>query len=658
MDVACWCLRGHRAPQGAPVGPPPPLSRECVFVQPKRIPSDAYLPALLEREENGNNRNSRTSPSYGFSSDSHRQPPYSLRLQQERRLQRDQQSLNGHRRRARPVASPFIRPVRHLPPSKQYLPFIRDVRGYYRPPPVLPARGQPFRFAHTAVREAVRPPLATSTPRHARARLGDRSENVPRIERLYPPESRVFHRPPVPPNLRRKTKRNAKNRESSRLARPSKLPTPPRVVRDDGSSDFSVVSPMPSLDVSYTAYLTPEVLTPAVVVHHPSTFEGKLSHPQRKPRPRTDDYWVDEFGEAFVQHNPLYSPDDDDLPELTLSTYPSTSPPTPPFIHASNVFQRLQTVRRRLEQSDSSKSIFDKQLYLPLPTSPAQDSPIPDSLVDSDYGTPDHFSDDSKLSPRPNTASVGTQTPDYPRFEYLIPQRDTNKSSGDSSTGSSPSRSPVVPRSSKHRMRSHKSSRRRRQRKIQQPITPLSPIAENNGINGLNGLSTPAIISTITTAITSSSREIIQSLPFSVENVVSPSSSSVSLPSTSSFAAKQVTVSTHDPRCPLVSSSSLSYDVYSAPAGPSSRPHGTAAVASVRQKILATPISRPHHGRNGARPHRKRLRRKRKSSALSREFLFVRMFDIKEDARFVYIILVLIQMFLRFEQVGVSTVVM
>ena len=203
-------------------------------------------------------------------------------------------------------------------------------------------------------------PLATSTPRHARA-LPRFSGHVPQSTtpgqfispwptRHAPAHSSRLSRPPLPPVTergasRRRQRRSSRLRDHSRLPRNAAKPQS-RLLRDDTYSDLSVVSPMPTLDVSYTAYLTPDVLTPTLI---------QLQPPTTTPfQPRADDYWFDEYGEPFVQHNPLYSPcEDDGLPELTLSTYASTSPPTPPMIHAKSVFERLESVRRHLEKSSS-----------------------------------------------------------------------------------------------------------------------------------------------------------------------------------------------------------------------------------------------------------------------------------------------------------------
>ncbi|KAF2368024.1 hypothetical protein FHG87_001224, partial [Trinorchestia longiramus] len=490
-------------------------------------------------------------------------------------------------------------------------------------------------------------PLATSTPRHARA-LPRFNQQVP--VQPYVPQSAVPWsirtslgagarpvKPPLPPVAdrglpRRRHRRLARSRDGQKTRISSKASSASRFPRDDTFSDISVVSPMPSLDVSYTAYLTPDVLTPSIIPVQPS----------RLTRPRFDEFLYDEYGEPFVQHNPIYSPSEE-LPELTLSTLASGSPPTPPYIHATNVFERLERVRRHLERSSHvPKAAQEKE-----PAQPA--FPLSqESQVDSDYETPDHFSDESKFSPRRDVASVGTQTPDYSTVQHLFsPEDEIPQSSDESTASSSPSRSPVVVRP-KQRFRSHKSSihRKRRQRKIHHVTTPLSPIAENNGLNGFNGISTPVIISTITSAITASSREFQPS--YIVRSI--DDARKHQLPYSHSGLSSSRSYGTLSPDESLPPARELPYVSYGATKTYAGLPRVQHPLQS-RSRGISYPVAR-QHVRHGVtfRPHRKRLRRKRRGLALSREFLYVRMFDIQEDARFVYIILVLIQMFLRFEQ--------
>lgn len=657
VDAACWCLRGSRAQSRDPEGfiqhsgPPPYPEHECIFVQPKRIPSDAYLPALSIQDDVSNRprRPSKLSSNYGFT-DEYKPLPSSLLQQQQRQqllqIQQEQNPLS-HLQQARyhhyyqQPQQQQLHPRRRPPRSSR----LHSSSGHG----VVAQRSSSTtgRGGGGASSRGKEPPLATSTPRHARAlaRFSQQVALQPQLD-IYAtnpwpikdecPSAR-FSKPPLPPVAergapRRRPKRLVKSRELDRPPKNSSkvVTSTPRLVREDTSSDISVVSPMPSLDVSYTAYLTPDVLTPTHLQLHPFQYGHH--------KPRSDNYWFDEYGEPFVEHNPVYSPSEPvDLPELTLSTFGSTSPPTPPFVHASNVFKRLESVRRHLQRTAPNQ----KPSYLPvIPT-------IQDTLVDSDYETPDHFSDESKFSPCRETTSVGTQTPDYPSIQYLYSQEELRKSSGDSSTGSSPSRSPIVHRPTKHRSRSHKSGhRKRRHKKVHQVMTPLSPIAENNGLNGYNGISTPSIISTITTAITTSSREIFPSVSLDDSlSILSPYSSDTQ-------SIRQARVAAADNTLPIITQdtqfvtngairqySEIARSVY----------------ASQRSRGISYPAAR-QLGRNGLaiRPHRKRLRRKRRAITLSREFLYVRMFDIKEDARFVYIILVLIQMFIRFEQVNIE----
>ena len=659
MDTACWCLRGSRAPFRDPEGfiqhsgPPPQSEHECIFIQPRRIPSDAYLPALSVQDDDSYRpqRPSRRSSNYGFT-DENKPLPSSLVQQQQRKqlLQTQEQKLQ-----ATPQV-PFSWYYYQQPQQKVSHPRRRARSSR------LHSAGHGSRSTGSTSRDGVgsstkEMPLATSTPRHTRA-LPRFSQHVPPHQQLHAaptspwpvriavPSARLS-KPPLPPVAergvsRRRPRRLVRPRDHFRPHRSSaKLATSSsRVVQEDPYSDISVVSPMPSLDVSYTAYLTPDVLTPTLL-HLQPTATGQA-------QPRVDNYWFDEYGEPFVEHNPVYSPSECiDLPELTLSSFPSTSPPTPPFVHATNVFKRLDSVRRHLEKTSSftPRILPVKPTYLPVipPTSH-------DSLIDSDYETPDHFSDESKFSPRRETANVGTQTPDYQFIQYLYSQEELRRSSGESSAGSSPSGSPpILHRPPKPRSRSHKSSsqRKRRHKKAHPVITPLSPIAENNGFNGFNsltGISTPSIISTITTAITTSSSELfpfIRPLLLDEEHLLSPYSSSPP-----SIRYGRITA-TEEPLPNLTQDSRFVTNGAIRHYSQSSR-----QLSSQRSRGITYSATR-HTGRNGVgfRPHRKRFRRKRRSIALSREFLYVRMFDIKEDARFVYIILVLIQMFLRFEQV-------
>lgn len=660
MDAACWCLRGSRGPGRDPggfikhTGPPPHPDHICVFVQPKRIPSDAYLPALSASDDaSPRPRRDSKSSSHGFT-DEPKPLPSSLQLQFQRQYHQQQEILQRRQFQQNiseenvdhflPPPQPPRRRVRSHRSALQHGSGPSQRRGYAAGPPSALGAGGITSGPKTG-REL---PLATSTPRHARA--------LPRFNQYVPvpptvPQAAVpwsvrtsmgavtrFSKPPLPPVAdrglpRRRHKRLTRSRDGhkSRFSSKVSLP-PPRLPRDDTFSDISVVSPMPSLDVSYTAYLTPEVLTPSIIP----------VQPYRLSKPRFEEFFFDEYGEPFVQHNPIYSPNEE-LPELTISTLASGSPPTPPYVHAANVFQRLDRVRRHLERSPPiPKALQDKSPLL-LPLFPLSQDSL--SQVDSDYETPENFSDESKFSPRREVITVGTQTPEFPNLPYLGSPDDIPKSSDESSASSSPSRSPLAARHGKHRSRAHKSSshRKRRQRKLQQLATPLSPIAENNG---LNGISTPAIISTITTAITASSRDFHPSyLVGNLDNARTYQS-----PYVPPFVARQSSyniVSSPDELLPY--EQDLPYGATKPYGG---LPHAQ-DVTSTRSKRISYPVAR-QHGKHAVtfRPHRKRCRRKRRGLALSREFLYVRMFDVKEDARFVYLILVLIEMFLRFEQVN------
>ena len=126
--------------------------------------------------------------------------------------------------------------------------------------------------------------------------------------------------------------------------------------RDDTFSDLSIVSPMPSLDVSYTAYLTPEVLTPSMLA------------PLAVPPSLHDWVWTepiyDEVDEGGIHHNPLYwlFAGHEELPELTLSHYHDPRPPSPLF-----------SLR---EEERAFNLLYEEMLARPPPLPPRSDSPF------------------------------------------------------------------------------------------------------------------------------------------------------------------------------------------------------------------------------------------------------------------------------------------
>ncbi|XP_042867861.1 extensin-like isoform X3 [Penaeus japonicus] len=182
------------------------------------------------------------------------------------------------------------------------------------------------------------PPLATSTPRHGRTprpspspslqEKGTRVLQSPARVRTSPPKGYVSSsrgskaasplrgRVPAAVTDRGAPRRRPRRSQGRRAPRsrnshdantssqsvchstkpPVTFPLPLPLPRDDTVSDISIVSPMPALDVSYTAYLTPDVLTPTAIPPSPPTSRA----------PSAREIWDFDDEEAYVQHNPLY----------------------------------------------------------------------------------------------------------------------------------------------------------------------------------------------------------------------------------------------------------------------------------------------------------------------------------------------------------------
>lgn len=234
-------------------------------------------------------------------------------------------------------------------------------------------------------------PLATSTPRHTRSprshlptrphsrfspEKGARSPSIqqpregasrrqpaPRVGVRSPSRKNGSSPSRVPPatvtgrgtSSRRRARRPPQERREFLLAAPPQsLPShstkPPffraSIQREDTFSDVSLVSPMPSLDVSYTAFLTPDVLTPSFLTPPPPPppIRSAPSSLRLAWDPIYDE--VDE-DDGLIHHNPLYwlfaTTAEEDLPELTLSSYKDDRTPSPLafFLEEERAFNRI-----------------------------------------------------------------------------------------------------------------------------------------------------------------------------------------------------------------------------------------------------------------------------------------------------------------------------
>ena len=609
-------------------GPPPILSHECIYIQPRKVPSDAYLPAILE------DKSSQSQP---------RRP-----------LSSDRASENGFHDVHRPLPV-SLRPSPQLP--------LKTPRAVVRQPTCVhtstpspsqvfakeKANVQPPRKGHKFKKDF---PIATSSPRHHRAwfKFSSPPKTVSGVQpqiahspissspkkHFLPPvfERELFHHssPIAVSKLKGRRKTQDASGSSYNFYKKS---------WDETSTDFSVVSPMPSLDASYTAYLTPDVLTPSVLRVKPAHQYQAIS----------DNIWLDEYDEPFVEHNPVYSPvDSTETKNNDIFSF-SRSPSTPPYIYAKNILCRLENARH----------IIDNPLFSILEMEPditKSKHKIRTTCIDDlDYITSDDISDESRLfSPVRDTTSIGTQTPDYPTFQYYYPQLDES----DSSNTSTHSLSPVIKRPAKLKSRSSQSLRKKRRKKHERILTPLSPIAENN--NNGNGLDLRVSLQSVKSTTYNSETYLndLSRMPVAPVEYNPVYSSSASIREMIEPAMRHI-----DPFYESLPEydDNVDFSIHSINHMCSEVPqlYPTASLStrrSLRRNEFEDNVNHYYSQMIDLSPC-KRFRRNEFEELSSRSigfpterFLYARTFNIKEDARYVYIVLALIQALLHFEQVG------
>ena len=599
--MACWCLRGSRASRRGPNGPPkssgPPVTSKEL-----RVTAEGTVVTSVESPE-------RHQPS------------------QLSKLRGDTKRHYGSTDVSQ--ASPFI--VRYPP----------KLPGRARRVLIYGSRSSPT----SSGARSKEPPLATSTPRHVRSPRTYLGSPVFEGPTCSPQEMEAWaaarkqielrERSSIrssPRNIyssvtdggtpKRKSRRSQIRRESRRASLVSSqrsvhstktVITTSAIPRDETYSDISVVSPMPSLDVSYTAYLTPDMLTPTVLT----------------PLPK-------------IPHRPLPP-----LPPSSLTTQPSQSLPRPLPLKPKPAVHHRQIIAKRKEtppMKSISKPItpFHPKPPPRLPRPPPHLlAPMPSSLgsakpawtEDTLEGDIEDEQDDDEafvqhnplywllrenvpedIESEPELATESKPEPETsfePEPESVITTREEFGSVTFSLLGQSQHKlkslsfkTKLIPSTLPPRYRPHKthfkklphsatfrphSAKARRAQALAHPRHVLSPITEVNGSPGPNG------------------------------QQISPGPSKTSKKS------------------PIVTSPKETF----------------ATIEISKPQILiakSTKVQIRHH--STFRTHRKRARRRPLSSAPLCGFVHVRFFYFKEDARYVVIVMTLIQMLLNFEQVS------
>lgn len=294
--MACWCFRGSRDLNGDPRGPSRPSGPPTAPIELSGVAGEHLV--LRQPLRAGYGHFSRT-----YEGQPSRETPR-------------YPTWHGHE------SQPQFKLV--FPP----------LSGSSRGTPSSGMRTPPYGIGRT--KEP--PPLATSTPRHDRTprpspspslqERGTRTLQSPARVRTSPPKGYISSsrgskaasplrgRVPMAVTDRGAPRRRPRRSQGRRAPRsrnshdantssqsvchstkpPVTFPRPIPLPRDDTVSDISIVSPMPALDVSYTAYLTPDVLTPTAIPPSPPTSRA----------PSAREIWDFDDEEAYVQHNPLY----------------------------------------------------------------------------------------------------------------------------------------------------------------------------------------------------------------------------------------------------------------------------------------------------------------------------------------------------------------
>lgn len=326
--MACWCFRGSRdlredpSSPSSPPGPPTPptsegsgsLGEHSVTRQPqghgRQRPPAVHLhlhsPKYSTWHGYASHQQFRlvSPPAGGDVSSGGRTPPF---------------EGGARTKEPPPLATSTPRRARSPQPSPRHSPFTYpEGGGFLQRSQGLPP---PSKAAAAAPPRSKKPP----SPFKGRGALAVTEGGAPRRRHRRPQGRRAPRSKPPPESITS----SQSVRHSTKTSVPSaSLP------REDTVSDISVVSPMPALDVSYTAYLTPDVLTPTVIPPSPET-------PPDVPYGWPGDGWTleeQEEEDLYVQHNPLYwlvSPRGLARPTPGQYAFPGASymrpsPPAPP----------------------------------------------------------------------------------------------------------------------------------------------------------------------------------------------------------------------------------------------------------------------------------------------------------------------------------------